>query len=246
MLPLRVGIAGLGTVGSAVLGRLDRDAETLASKAGRGIIVTGVSARDRAKAAALLGEVRWFDDAVMLARSPDIDVFVELIGGHDGVAKQAVEAAISAGKSVVTANKALLAHHGMALAEAAEAAGVEIGFEAAVAGGIPIVKTLRESMDGNTIARVYGILNGTCNYILTRMERGGDWICRWSRRGSASRLRRGGSDLRYRRSRYGPQTGHSGGPRFRHGDRPRRDPRRGHSFDHQRRTSGQRTNSAIG
>ena len=191
MSPLRVGIAGLGTVGSAVLRRLDRDAGMFASKTGRGLVVTGVSARDRAKAAPLLGEARWFDDPMILARSADIDVFVELIGGQEGVAKTAVEAAISAGKSVVTANKALLAHHGMALAEAAEAAGVEIGFEAAVAGGIPIVKTLRESLDGNTIARVYGILNGTCNYILTRMEEAGDRLCRGPRRGSASRLRRG-------------------------------------------------------
>ena len=173
MSPLRVGIAGLGTVGSAVLRRLDRDAGALSSKTGRDIVVTGLSARDRDKAAPLLGEARWFDDPVLLARSPDNDVFVELIGGPDGIARRAVEAAISAGKSVVTANKALLAHHGMALAEAAEAAGVEIGFEAAVAGGIPIVKTLRESLDGNTIARVYGILNGTCNYILTRMEEEG-------------------------------------------------------------------------
>ena len=170
MSPLRVGIAGLGTVGGAVLRRLNVDAGVLAAKTGRGVIVTGVSARSRVKAEPLLGETHWFDDPEMLARSPDIDVFVELIGGEDGVAKAAVETALSAGKSVVTANKALLARHGMVLAAMAESMGATIGFEAAVAGAIPIVKTLRESLDGNAIARVYGILNGTCNYILTRME----------------------------------------------------------------------------
>ena len=170
MSPLRVGIAGLGTVGGAVLRRLKADAGVLAIKTGRGVVVTGVSARDRAKAEPLLGETRWFDDPKTLARSPDIDVFVELIGGDDGVAKASVETALSAGKSVITANKALLARHGMVLAAMAEATGASIGFEAAVAGAIPIIKTLRESLAGNAIARVYGILNGTCNYILTRME----------------------------------------------------------------------------
>ncbi len=170
MSPLRVGIAGLGTVGSAVVRRLAADAESFAGKTGRRVIVTGVSARNSAKAAPLLGDARWFDDPEMLARSPDIDAFVELIGGQDGVAKIAVETAILAGKSVITANKALLAYHGMNLAAMAEAKGVCLGFEAAVAGGIPIVKTLREALSGNEITRVYGILNGTCNYILTRME----------------------------------------------------------------------------
>ena len=170
MSPLRVGIAGLGTVGSAVLRRLTEDATGIAARAGRPVRVTGAAARNRAKAAPLLGEAAWFDDALDLARSRDIDVFVELIGGHDGVARDAVEAALAAGKSVVTANKALLAHHGMALAAAAEAQGVTLAFEAAVAGGIPVIKVLRESLSGNTIDRVYGILNGTCNYILTRME----------------------------------------------------------------------------
>ena len=170
MPPLRVGIAGLGTVGGAVLRRLSDDAAAIAARTGRAVAVTGVSARDRAKAAPLLAQAPWFDDPVELARSRDIDVFVELIGGHEGVARRAVEAALAAGKSVVTANKALLAHHGLALAAGAEAQGAAIGFEAAVAGGIPIVKVLREALSGNAIDRVYGILNGTCNYILTRME----------------------------------------------------------------------------
>ena len=170
MSPLRVGIAGLGTVGGAVLRRLVDDASAIAARTGRPVVVTGVSARDRAKASALAGDAPWFADAVDLARSTDIDVFVELIGGHEGIAKRAVEAAVASGKSVVTANKALLAHHGMALAAAAEAKGVSLAFEAAVAGGIPVIKVLREALSGNTIDRVYGILNGTCNYILTRME----------------------------------------------------------------------------
>ncbi len=170
MSPLRVGIAGLGTVGGAVLRRLMDDAGAIATRTGREIVVSGVSARSREKAASTFGSADWFDDPVALARSPIIDVFVELIGGHEGPARAAVEAAIAAGKPVVTANKALLAHHGMTLAGAAEAQGVSLSFEAAVAGGIPIVKVLREALSGNTIDRVYGILNGTCNYILTRME----------------------------------------------------------------------------
>ncbi len=170
MSPLRVGIAGLGTVGGAVLRRLNDNVSTMASRTGRPVVVVGVSARDRAKAAPLLGGAEWFDDAVDLARAPGIDVFVELVGGHEGVAREAVEAALASGKSVVTANKALLAHHGMALAAAAEARGVSLSFEAAVAGGIPAIKVLREALSGNAIDRVYGILNGTCNYILTRME----------------------------------------------------------------------------
>ena len=170
MASLRVGIAGLGTVGAAVFRRLIDDAAMIARRAGRDITVTGVSARSRAGREESIGRTRWFDDPDVLARSEEIDVFVELIGGADGAAKAAVEAAIASGKSVVTANKALLAHHGMALAGAAEEQGVQLDFEASVAGGIPVVKTLREGLAGNTVARVYGILNGTCNYILTRME----------------------------------------------------------------------------
>ena len=170
MSPLRVGIAGLGTVGGSVLRRLTDNAAAMACRTGRPIAVVAVAARDRTKAGPSLGGAEWFDDAVALARAPGIDVFVELIGGHEGVAREAVEAAIASGKSVVTANKALLAHHGMALAAAAEARGVSLSFEASVAGGIPAIKVLREALSGNAIDRVYGILNGTCNYILTRME----------------------------------------------------------------------------
>ena len=168
--PLRVGIAGLGIVGSAVLQRIGRDADLIAARAGRRVSVVAASARNRAKAESLLGRARWIADPVALARDPEVDLVVELIGGDEGAAREVVEAAIVAGKPVVTANKALLARHGMDLAERAEAEGVSLGFEAAVAGGIPVIKALRESLSGNTVDRVYGILNGTCNYILSRME----------------------------------------------------------------------------
>ena len=166
--PLRVGIAGLGTVGVAVLGLLRDHAEQLALRTGRPIHVVAVSARDRTKARDL-GGAEWHDDAVALARRRDIDCVVELIGGESGVALDVSRAALAAGKALVTANKAMLARYGPALSEAAEAAGVALRFEASVAGGIPIVKTLRESLAGNSVERVYGILNGTCNYILSRM-----------------------------------------------------------------------------
>ncbi len=170
MTPLRVGLAGHGTVGSAVRRRLREDGVQIAGGAGRPIVLTAVAARDRLRHQIVLGNVEWFEDAVSLARSDRIDVFVELIGGSEGVAREAVEAALASGKAVVTANKALLAHHGMALAEMAEHGRGQLNFEAAVAGGIPIVKVLREGLAGNRIDRVYGILNGTCNYILSRME----------------------------------------------------------------------------
>lgn len=169
--PLRVGIAGLGTVGAAVVRRLDLLRDAAALRTGRPVLVTAVSARSRAKIRDVaLGGMTWVDDPTQLARLPEVDVVVELIGGQAGVAKATVEAALAAGKSVVTANKALLAHHGVALALAAEKAGAALSFEAAVAGGIPIIKTLREGLSGNRVERVEGILNGTCNYILTRME----------------------------------------------------------------------------
>ncbi|HTV32100.1 MAG TPA: homoserine dehydrogenase [Methylocella sp.] len=169
--PLRIGIAGLGTVGSAVVLLLERQAEALHRRTGRKILISGVSAarKDKPRGVDLSGYA-WFDDSAALAKSPEIDLFVELIGGEDGAALAVAEAALGAGKAFVTANKALLAKHGMKLAASAEAKCVALSFEASVAGGIPIVKTLREGLAGNSIERVYGILNGTCNYILTRME----------------------------------------------------------------------------
>jgi homoserine dehydrogenase len=172
--PLRIGIAGLGTVGAGVLKIVRRHAVPLAARAGRPIAVSVVSARDRARDRGVpITDYDWQDDPVVLARRDDVDVFVELMGGSDGPAKAAVEAALDAGKDVVTANKALLAIHGQALAERAEANGVTIRFEAAVAGGIPCVKALTEGLAGNEINRVLGVMNGTCNYILTRMESAG-------------------------------------------------------------------------
>ena len=170
--PLRLGIAGLGTVGTGVLDLIANHAEMLAMRCGRSIEVTAVSARSRTKQRGNhdIDAFAWFDDPVELATSGKIDLFIELIGGEEGPARAAVEAALKAGKHVVTANKALLAHHGTALARLAEDAGVALNFEAAVAGGIPIVKAMRESLAGNQITRVFGILNGTCNYILTKME----------------------------------------------------------------------------
>jgi homoserine dehydrogenase len=169
--PLRIGIAGLGTVGAAVIKLLGRQAEALRRRTGRQIAIAGISACQREKQRGIdLASFAWFDDCVALARSPGIDLFVELIGGEEGAALAAAEAALGTGKSFVTANKALLAKHGMRLAALAEEKGVALAFEASVAGGIPIVKTLREGLAGNSIERVYGILNGTCNYILTKME----------------------------------------------------------------------------
>lgn len=167
---LRIGIAGLGTVGAGVLDILKAHGRLVEARAGMPITLSGVSARSRNKNRGHdLSTVTWHDNPVALAASPGIDVFVELIGGDAGPAKDAVEAAIKAGKHVVTANKALLAHHGAALAKAAEKANVALNFEAAVAGGIPVIKTLREGLVGNAPRKLFGILNGTCNYILTKM-----------------------------------------------------------------------------
>ncbi|WP_298965352.1 homoserine dehydrogenase [uncultured Methylobacterium sp.] len=167
---LRLGIAGLGTVGASVIRMIARRGEAL-SRTGRTVRVVAVSARDRSRDRGLdLSGVTWFDDPVALARSGEVDCVVELIGGAEGPARRTVEAALAAGKPVVTANKALLAHHGLALARAAEASGVSLACEASVAGGIPVIKALREALAGNAVSRVYGILNGTCNYILSRME----------------------------------------------------------------------------
>ncbi|MGO4448948.1 homoserine dehydrogenase [Phyllobacterium sp. TAF24] len=167
---LRVGIAGLGTVGAAVLKILRDKGDMLTRQCGKQIIVTAVSARDAKRDRGVdFSSATWFDDPVALAKSDNIDVFIELIGGDEGPARAAVEAALKSGRHVVTANKALLAKHGVSLAKIAEEKGVLLNFEAAVAGGIPVIKALRESLTGNTVSRVYGIMNGTCNYILTRM-----------------------------------------------------------------------------
>lgn len=168
---LRIGVAGLGTVGTSVISMLAAKGSELERQCGRPIIPVAVSARTRNRDRGVdLSNVEWVSDPVELARSQDIDVFVELIGGEDGPALTAVKAALEAGKHVVTANKALLSKHGVELAAIAEKNGLLLNYEAAVAGGIPVIKTLREALAGNQVNRVFGILNGTCNYILTRME----------------------------------------------------------------------------
>ncbi|MFM2365813.1 MAG: hypothetical protein RIR95_420, partial [Pseudomonadota bacterium] len=172
--PLRLGLAGLGTVGIGVVKIVHDHAALIEARTGRAVVITAVSARDRSKNRdADLSGFAWETDPVALAKRDDVDVFIEVMGGHEGPARLATEAAIASGKDVVTANKALLAHHGHALALAAEAKGRVIRFEAAVAGGIPVIKALTEGLAGNQIKRVMGVMNGTCNYILTRMQSAG-------------------------------------------------------------------------
>jgi len=172
--PLRIGIAGLGTVGAGTLRLLRTNAELLARRGGRPIVIVAVAARDRSRDRGVeLTGIRWESDAMALAAAPDIDVVVELIGGSDGIARDLVTTALANGKNVVTANKALLAHYGAGLARLAEEKGVALAFEAAVAGGIPVLKALREGLSANNVQRIYGILNGTCNYVLTTMRESG-------------------------------------------------------------------------
>jgi homoserine dehydrogenase len=171
---LRIGVAGLGTVGTAVVQLLAANGETIAARCGRPIHVGAVSAQDRRKERGFdVSSVRWFDDAEALAADPEIDLVVELIGGAEGIAKRVVETALGRGVPVVTANKALVAHHGTALARLAEENGATLAYEAAVAGGIPAIKTLREGLAANRIRRVHGILNGTSNFILSTMAETG-------------------------------------------------------------------------
>jgi homoserine dehydrogenase len=169
--PLRLAIAGLGTVGTGVLKLLEENSELIARRAGRPIIVTAISARNRHKDRGIdLSPYRWEDDMDDLAALADVDCVVELIGGADGPALTLARNTLATGKGFVTANKAMIAHHGMELARIADTSDTPLKFEAAVAGGIPVIKALREGASANRIARVYGILNGTCNFILTKME----------------------------------------------------------------------------
>ncbi len=172
--PLRIGLAGLGTVGVGIVRMIESGRAMITDRAGRGLEIVAVSARSRSKNRGIdISGFAWEDDPVALAKRDDIDMLIEVMGGEDGPAKAATEAALAAGKHVVSANKALLAHHGQALAELAESNGVALRFEAAVAGGIPCVKALTEGLAGNTMTSVRGVMNGTCNYILTEMESSG-------------------------------------------------------------------------
>jgi len=168
--PLRVGVAGLGVVGASLIRLLQRVRADLLIRTGRDVVVRGVSARSNRDRGVDLSGASFFSDPLDLAANGEIDLFVELIGGADGAAYESVRVALYRGLSVVTANKAMLAAHGVELAALAEQSGVALGFEAAVGGGVPVIKTLREGLAGNSIRRVAGILNGTCNYILSRME----------------------------------------------------------------------------
>jgi len=171
---LRVGVAGLGFVGAATVKLLQNQALLLRLRCTRDILVTAVSARDKLKDRGISMEgIKWHDNPLDISNDEHVDLVVETIGGSDGVAKEVVEKAIANGKHVVTANKALIAQSGTILAEDAEQSGVSLAFEAAVAGGIPILKALREGLSANRIDGVYGILNGTCNYILTCMRETG-------------------------------------------------------------------------
>lgn len=169
--PLRVAIAGLGTVGAGVIRLIETNGDLIARRAGRPIKVVAISARDRSRDRGVdLSRYQWVDDTAALVHAGDADVVVELIGGSDGPALTLARGALAAGKSFVTANKAMIAHHGLELAKAAEDKGVALKFEAAVAGGVPVIKGLREGAAANEISQVFGILNGTCNFILSKME----------------------------------------------------------------------------
>ena len=172
--PLRIALAGLGTVGGGVIRLIETNGALIAKRAGRPLEIVAVCARDRSKDRGVdLSRYQWEDDMTLLAERADVDVVVELVGGADGPALALARRALAAHKGLVTANKAMIAHHGMELAALAEREGVPLKFEAAVAGGIPVIKGLREGAAANAIARIYGILNGTCNYILSTMERTG-------------------------------------------------------------------------
>ena len=165
--PLRIALAGLGTVGTGVIRLIETNRDMIAARAGRPIEITAVTARDRGRDRGVdLSPYAWVDDMHAMAERADVDVVVELVGGSDGPALTLARAALDAGKGFVTANKAMVAHHGLELAELAAIKSAPFAFEAAVAGGIPVVKGLREGTAANALNRIYGILNGTCNYVL--------------------------------------------------------------------------------
>ncbi|MHC2334852.1 hypothetical protein ACVIW0_004141 [Bradyrhizobium sp. USDA 4454] len=239
--PLNVGIAGLGTVGADVVRLIETQGRALAERSGRPVRVVAVTARSKAKKRGLdLGAIAWAKSPEALAEDPNIECFVELMGGAGDPALSAIETALKAGKSVVTANKALIAKHGLRLAAAAEKHGGALNFEAAVGAAIPVIKTLREGLAGTSVNRVYGILNGTCNYILTRMEQEGSVVRGVPEGRPAPRLCRSQSVIRHRRSRHRPEARDPGEPRLRNQGRGKRGLRRRHLLDHAGRPQGGR------
>ena len=244
--PLKLGIAGLGTVGTGLLQLLGEHGDRLARNVGRNIEVVGVSARSRSKKrAASLGGAKWFDDPTRLAADPSIDVFVELIGGEDGAAKEGGggRARSRQARGHRQQGAARQARH--RARRLAEKNGVALNFEAAVAGGIPVIKTLREALAGNQVRRVYGILNGTCNYILTQMQEEHRSFADVLGGGAGEGLRRGRSHLRHRRLRHRPQARPADEPGLRHARRARPGARGGHRGDQRRPTSRRPTTSAT-
>jgi homoserine dehydrogenase len=202
--PLRVAMAGLGTVGGGVIRVLEANRALIERRAGRPIEIVAVSARDRTKDRGVdISRFQWVDDMTTLGEIDGVDAVVELIGGSDGPALALARRTLNAGKAFITANKAMIAHHGLSLAGIADAQDIPLKFEAAVAGGIPVIKGLREGAAANEIQRVYGILNGTCNYILTTMERERSRLFRGARRGAGPGLCGSRSQLRHRRRRCG-------------------------------------------
>ena len=172
--PLRIALAGLGTVGTGVIRLIETNRDMIAARAGRPIAITAVTARDKGRDRGVdLSPYAWVDDMQTMAGRPDVDIVVELVGGSDGPALALARSVFAAGKGLVTANKAMVAHHGLDLAEAAARTDAPFAFEAAVAGGIPVLKSLREGTAANALTRIYGILNGTCNYVLSEMEQTG-------------------------------------------------------------------------
>ena len=228
MNPIQVGLLGIGTVGSGTFSVLKRNQAEICRRAGRGIEITMVADLDVARAQALVGDgVKVVNDARAVIANPDIDIVVELIGGY-GIARQLVMEAIAAGKHVVTANKALLAVHGTEIFAAAHAKGVMVAFEAAVAGGIPIIKALREGLTANSIQWVAGIINGTTNFILSEMRNKGldfDVVLKEAQRLGYAEA---DPDLRHRRCGCRAQDHADVGDRLRHSGAVRQGLCRGH------------------
>ena len=226
MEPIRVGICGFGTVGCGTFSVLARNSQDIAARVGRDVIVTHIGAR-RDNPRCDTGATRVSRDVFAVVRDPEVDIVVELIGGCD-TARALVMEAIAAGKHVVTANKALIAQHGNEIFAAASARGVTVAFEAAVGGGIPIIKAIREGLAANRIEWVAGIINGTGNYILTEMREKGRSFADCARGGAGARLRRGRPDLRRRGHRRGAQAGDPRLARLRHPAAVREGLHRGH------------------